>query len=190
VHDLLIAPHWQQVTAAVAADRAARVHALARSGLGALLTSVPGVAGWDGQTLELAYPSTRTVRLAGRGLTLVPSYFCTRAPVTLIDPELPPVLIYPANHGAGRSAVTDGASQRLVALLGRTRADCLAALDTPCTTSGLAARLGTTVGTASKHAAVLRDARLVESRRTGGAVQHHRTRLGEALLLAGGTHEL
>ncbi|PXY28587.1 ArsR/SmtB family transcription factor [Prauserella flavalba] len=178
-HDALVAPRWHEVCRIVAADRAARVRALARDGAGALLASVPGVLGWNGEVLDIAYPGTRTLELAGRGLTLVPSYFCAGRPVTLVDHDLPPVLIYPAGDGGGGNP---SPGRRLVPLLGRTRADCLRALTTPLSTSALAARLGTSVGTASKQAAVLRESGLVDSTRDGGAVVHHVTALGEALL--------
>ncbi|HET6703963.1 winged helix-turn-helix domain-containing protein [Amycolatopsis sp.] len=180
-YDLLISPCLHHVRDTVAADRAARVGVLGRDGVGALLKGIPGVRRWDGELLDIAYPASRTVRLAGRGLTLVPSYFCAGSPVTLIDPELPPVLIYPAQDIVARPG--DG-SAGLVALLGRTRAESLGALRVPRTTSKLAACLGTSIGTASKQAAVLRAAGLVTSERQGSAIVHRLTRLGVALLSA------
>ncbi|WP_410655999.1 ArsR/SmtB family transcription factor [Amycolatopsis sp. lyj-112] len=180
-YDLMIAPVWHSVRETVAIDRAKRIRTLAGEGAGALLGGIPGVRGWDGDVLEIAYPTTRTVRLDGRGLILVPSHFCAGRPVTLIDPALPPVLIYPARRAATRHAVT---TPELVALLGRTRAESLGALRVPRTTSKLASCLGTSIGTASKQAAVLREAGLVTSVRQGGAILHHLTRLGMALLTA------
>lgn len=180
-YDLLVAPFWHGVRETVAVDRAKRVRTLAGEGAGALLGGIPGVRGWDGDVLEIAYPTTRTVRLDGRGLILVPSHFCAGKPVTLIDPALPPVLIYPAGRAAARHAAT---TPELVALLGRTRAESLGALRVPRTTSKLASCLGTSIGTASKQATVLREAGLVTSVRQGGAILHHLTRLGTALLAA------
>ncbi|MFS8097963.1 winged helix-turn-helix domain-containing protein [Lentzea alba] len=180
-YSALVAPFGHEVRAAVAADRATRLHRLSTEGVGGLLQSLPGVIGWDGRTLALAYPATRTVPLAGRGLMLIPSLFCRGAPVTLIDPDRTPVLVYPA---AGPQRAPDSAS--LVALLGRTRADCLSALRTMYNTSQLAERLGTSVGTASKQAAVLREAGLVSSLRDGGTVWHELTPLGADLLAGRG----
>lgn len=180
VYDLLVAPHWQQIRGSVLDDRAERARRLALHGVGSLLTSLPGVIGWDGHTLDVRYPSARTVHLAGRGLTLVPSHFCQGRPVTMIDPGRPPVLIYPVRHRA--EPVVPQLSPGLVALLGRTRAECLGALDTSRSTSDLAGRLGTSIGTASKHAAVLRSAGLVRSVRRGGTVLHNLTSLGADLL--------
>ncbi|WP_461157343.1 ArsR/SmtB family transcription factor [Saccharopolyspora tripterygii] len=182
-HDALIAPQWHQIRRTVATDRESRLDALARGGVHELLAGTPTVTGWNGTVLETAYPSTRTVDLAGRGLTLVPSYFCVGTPVTWIDPELPPVLIYPAAP-VPEPGEPSSPSPRLVALLGRTRAECLVALSSPRTTSDLAASLGCSVGTASKQAAVLRESGLISSDRRGGAVLHSLTRLGAALLTA------
>lgn len=187
-HDALVAPQWHQISRTVGADRQERLAALARGGVENLLTGIPAVTGWDGTVLETAYPSTRTVELAGRGLTLVPSYFCVGAPVTWIDPELPPVLIYPANP-VPEPREGAAASPRLVALLGRTRAECLTALSTPKSTSDLADSLDSSVGTASKQAAVLRESGLISSVRRGCAVRHGLTGLGAALITADQTRD-
>jgi DNA-binding transcriptional ArsR family regulator len=72
-----------------------------------------------------------------------------------------------------------------VSLLGRTRAECLRLLVTPRTTSQLADAAGTSVGTASKQAAVLSGAGLISSTRQGGAVLHATTSLGMGLLVGG-----
>ncbi|MFJ9539222.1 ArsR family transcriptional regulator [Streptomyces sp. NPDC101225] len=50
------------------------------------------------------------------------------------------------------------------------------------TTTALAAALRLAPSTASRHAAVLREAGLVATRRAGNRVLHHRTILGRALL--------
>jgi DNA-binding transcriptional ArsR family regulator len=179
-YSTLVAPSGHEIRAVVSADRATRLHRLSTDGVGGLLSSLPGVIDWNGRTLKLAYPTTRTVWLAGRGLTLTPTLFCRGAPVTLIDPERTPVLVYPA-ASPEQNGVPDSAA-RLVALLGRTRADCLRALRAMHNTSQLAERLGTSVGTASKQATVLREAGLVSSLRDGGTVWHKLTPLGADLL--------
>jgi DNA-binding transcriptional ArsR family regulator len=122
----------------------------------------------------------RTLSLAGRGITLIPSYFCTGAPVTLIDPALQPALVYPARHPL--DAAAPELPEALIPLLGRTRAECLHLLHTPHTTSQIAERLGVSVGSASKQATILRNAGLIDSTRSGGAVVHRLTTLGANLL--------
>lgn len=179
-HELMLAPHWRDIQAVVRTDRTARMRTLAGDGLGSVLVGMPGVRGWDGTTLEIDYPLSRTVHLGGRGLTFLPSYFCVDRPVTFIDPELPPVLIYPA---AGDGAATIGTDyERLDALLSRTRAECLGALTTPRSTSTLARAVGISIPSASKQAAVLREAGLVDSVRDGNSMRHQVTDLGAALL--------
>jgi DNA-binding transcriptional ArsR family regulator len=79
----------------------------------------------------------------------------------------------------------DGHNRRspLDALLGRTRAAVLDAIAAaPCTTSELARRTGTAVPSASQHAAVLRAADLIVTRRVGRAVRHTLTPFGAGLL--------
>lgn len=180
-YEALLAPQWHEISGATAADRASRGRLLAREGVGGLLAGIPGVISWDGQVLEIGYGRrTHTVHLAGRGLTLLPSFFCMERPITLIDPDLPPVLVYPA-AGTPLTGVLE-VSPRLIALLGRTRAECLSALTSTRTTSELAAAVGTSIASASKHATVLRESGLVTSVRHRGAVRHHLTQLGMALL--------
>jgi DNA-binding transcriptional ArsR family regulator len=180
-HALLVEPRWAEVRKAVAADHAARTRDLASHGVHALLANLPGVVSWDGRVLRTGYPVDRTVHLRGRGLVLQPSYFCLGNPVTWLDPELPPVLVFQVlGH---RTPVDVTVPERLVALLGRTRAECLRALLSPLTTTELAERLGTSVGTASKQATVLRETGLVVSDRRGVRVLHSTTTLGLTLLV-------
>ncbi|AXB42480.1 ArsR/SmtB family transcription factor [Amycolatopsis albispora] len=178
-HDLLVAPHWPEVGGVVGADRARRADTLVTAGVGQMLAELPGVVGWDGAELLMRYPVERTVHLSGRGLTLVPAYFCTDRPVTLMDPERVPVLVYPA---AGGLPAERAVSPELVKLLGRTRAECLGAVGVPRSTSELAHLLGTSVSAASKQATVLREAGLLRSERQGAAVVHSLTQLGAGLL--------
>lgn len=181
-HDLFVAPHWNEIQQVVAVDRANRARELAAHGVGTLLRNLPGILGWDGRVLQTLYPEKRTVHLAGRGLILLPSYFCWGNPITWIDPELPPVLVYQARGRNVPSLPDLSVSDRLVSLVGRTRAECLRALTVARTTSELAHQLGTSIGTASKQATVLRDGGLITSRRRGTAVLHTITSLGIALM--------
>lgn len=181
-YQLLVAPHWDTAREAVAADRRERAGQALTDGVGTLLRNLPGVLSWDGHVLHTQYPEERKVHLAGRGLILLPSYFCWGNPVTWIAPELPPVLVYEAagNHERHPDVPL---SAPLVSLIGRTRAECLRALVVPRTTTELAEHLRTSVGTASKQAAVLRDTDLITSNRRGSAVVHSITALGLNLLI-------
>lgn len=181
-YDLLIGPYWTRIKESFARERAQRTGKLADGGVGAMLASLPGVESWDGRVLRTGYPDDRTVHLAGRGLVLLPSYFCWGHPVTWIDPSLPPVLVYQAHHRRGVDLVSPVLSPHLVTLLGRTRAECLRLLLAPRTTTELADRLGVSAGAASKQASVLRDSGLVTTSRHGKTVRHNATTLGIALL--------
>ena len=76
------------------------------------------------------------------------------------------------------------AARPLSDLLGRTRAAVLGAVRGGRTTTELAHTVGTSLGSASQHAAVLRSAGLISTHRTGPAVLHSLTPLGESLLQA------
>ncbi|MDI3404184.1 transcriptional regulator [Streptomyces cavernicola] len=177
-HDEFLAPHWPRVDQCVHGERARRSRDVLDGGVGQLLQSLELCGRWTAPTLTCSYPRDRDLHLKGRGITLIPSYFCTRFPVTFIDPELPPILVYPATHQS-RPANTPRAA--LSALLGRTRATVLCSLDTPCSTSELALRSGVSIPSASQHASTLRNAGLISSSRQRSAMLHTLTRLGREL---------
>ncbi|MGC1213722.1 MAG: winged helix-turn-helix domain-containing protein [Micromonospora sp.] len=186
-----ITPYWPRIQAAVKADRARRARALLDGGVEALLESLRPAMRWNAGVLEvLEYPDTRELHLDGRGLLLVPSFFCARTPVALLDPALPPVLVYPVDRlgglasepGPGAGPATDGNREALAALLGRTRAAVLEATDDGCTTGEVARRLDISPAAASQHTAVLRNAGLLVSQRDRNRVLHTLTPLGRAIL--------
>ncbi|TCB99907.1 ArsR family transcriptional regulator [Micromonospora zingiberis] len=182
--ELALRPYWPRVQAAVEADRARRARAVLDGGVEGLLTSLrPGVR-WNSGTLEIpGYPSSRELHLQGRGLLLVPSFFCADTPVALLDPTLPPVLVYPVDRLGGLAPEEAKKSEAaLAALLGRTRAAVLAASDDGCSTGELARRLHISPAAASQHATVLRNAGLLVSHRDRNTVLHTLTPLGRAVL--------
>lgn len=177
--EAVVVPHQRTIDAAVHADQSLRTRDLLRGGVDRLLGGLPAPLRWKPPVLETAYPIDRDLHLAGRGLTLVPAYFCWGTPVTLIDPELPPVLVYPVAPECGRH---DPARGRLAELLGQTRAEALLALRVPQSTTELASRIGTSVASASRHTGVLRESGLIRSTRQANTVVHVVTRLGQRLL--------
>jgi DNA-binding transcriptional ArsR family regulator len=183
-HEAVIEPAWPVVRTRVERDRGRRMHALAGGGCERLLNGFRPLMRWDAPVLEVAYPVDRDLVLAGRGLLLVPAYFCWRAPVTLVDDELRPVLVYPIEHDPRvtpeRPTATD--DRPLTDLLGRTRAAVLRAVESGGTTTQLSRRSGTSLASASQHATVLREAGLISTRRDGSAVLHTLTPLGMAVL--------
>ncbi|NYH45069.1 DNA-binding transcriptional ArsR family regulator [Micromonospora jinlongensis] len=187
---LAINPYWSRIQAAVAADRARRARALLDGGVEGLLTSLRPAMRWEGGVLEVRhYPHNREMHLDGRGLLLVPSFFCASTPVALLDPALPPVLVYPVDRLGGlapadRIAATpsDAPRDSLAALLGRTRAAVLQATDEGSTTGEVARQLNISPAAASQHATVLRNAGLLVSHRERNSVLHTLTPLGRAML--------
>ncbi|MCI4064364.1 winged helix-turn-helix domain-containing protein [Micromonospora sp. R77] len=188
--ELALAPYWPRIQAAVDADRARRARALLDGGVEGLLASLRPRMRWDAGVLEVVdYPDTRELHLDGRGLLLVPSFFCARTPVALLDPTLPPVLVYPVDRLGGLvpelgngTAPAPGGRDALAALLGRTRAAVLEATDDGCTTGEVARRLHISPAAASQHTTVLRNAGLLVSQRERNRVLHTLTPLGRAVL--------
>jgi len=178
-HAAAVAPHTGLVGESVAADHAHRVRCLVTGGLAGLFESLRPMVRWRPPVLEVAYDVDRDIELGGRGLRLVPSYFCDRAPVSLADPDLPPVLVYPIAQEFRWARAGRG---RLDALLGRTRSAVLRSIQDGATTTQLARRGGTSLASVSRNTAVLRDAGLISSHRHSSAVLHSLTALGVALL--------
>lgn len=180
-----IAPYWARISVEVEADRQRRGQVLTDGGPGALLRTLHPVLRWRGSVLSM--PNTlgdRVLRLNGRGLLLVPSFFCWGRPTMLRDPTLPPVLIYPIVHtGDWTTPRADADLDRLAALLGRTRAAALNALSHGAHTTGeLASILRISPGTASEHVTVLRNAGLAATHRVRNTAHHTLRPLGLELL--------
>jgi DNA-binding transcriptional ArsR family regulator len=194
-YDIALAPIWSRVEAVVEGDRIRRVRAVAGQGTEGLLESLRPSMRWQAggaQTpepfhgeLQVDYPLQRELHLDGRGLLLLPSYFCWRYPVTLLDPALPPVLVYPAQRADARTGDVETNRVALAALLGGTRAAALAAIGVGCSTTDLARRVGVSTAAASQHATILRNAGLITSQRERNLMMHSITTLGAAVLNGG-----
>ncbi|GAA4716108.1 winged helix-turn-helix domain-containing protein [Phytohabitans rumicis] len=183
-HDLIIAPYRHGIETAIDRDRSARVSALAGGGVEGLLGSLRPLATWSAGELRVPTHRDQELHLDGRGLLLVPSYFCVSGPLTMLDPALPPVLIYPIERRPDVLPLREQAKpDPLKALIGATRAAVLQAISTnPGTTEELARRVGISAASASEHAGVLRRSGLVFSYRDGNRMRHQLTPLGLALL--------
>lgn len=180
--EVAITPYLPQIRAAVEADRAHRARTMLDSGAEGLLAGLhPGIQ-WSDGVLEVSnYPTERELRLDGRGILLVPSFFCCGAAITLVDPTLPPVLVYPVDRLGGLAGRASGGAA-LAALVGRTRAQVLDVVGDGALTTEVARRLGISPAAASQHTTVLRNAGLILSRRDRNTVRHTLTPLGRALL--------
>ena len=178
VHDVLATSSSAQAESAVEADHGRRAQARSAGGVHGLLGSLAPMARWLPPVLYINCPVDRDVHLAGRGLRLIPSYYCSRMPVALAAGDLTPVLVYPVDHELPAQDVPDA----LRNLLGRTRANVLAAVRYTATTGEVARRLGVSPASASEHVHVLAAANLVRSQRAGGQVLHTLTPVGAVLL--------
>lgn len=185
-HRTALAPYWRAVHAQLEADRATRLHALATGGVTRLLTQLHPQARWRPPVLELPYPVDQDLFLNGRGLVLLPSFFCFGVPITLKNPDTAPVLVYPAvrsrGWAGGGTAQDEAGPGPLAALLGRTRATVMHLLVHASTTGELARRADISAASASQHATVLRQAGLVSTHRQGNTVRHTLSPLGAELL--------
>ncbi|MDP9795660.1 DNA-binding transcriptional ArsR family regulator [Catenuloplanes nepalensis] len=182
--EVAVAPYWTEISGAVADDRALRGTLMLDHGAGHLLDDLGPRCEWNAPVLQIhGYPMDRDMHLDGRGLLLVPSYFCWQDPIALANPELPPMLVYPAHRQRPAATVgTPDGSRRLGPLIGTTRLEVLRAVTVAATTGEISRRVGISPATASHHATVLREAGLITSRRHANLVLHQITEIGRALL--------
>ncbi|WP_168207573.1 ArsR/SmtB family transcription factor [Microlunatus elymi] len=176
----LVEPDRTAIETAIGTHRADVMQTMMQGGVEAVLDTLFAGGRWRSPWLESAYPVERTVELKGRGLLLVPSFFCFRMPVMLADDSLDPVLVYPIEHAVGEAG-SDGIAE----LIGSTRAAVLSSIADGASTSEVAARVGISLATASHHTTILRQAGLVTSIRRANSVVHSPSSLGYALLGAG-----
>jgi DNA-binding transcriptional ArsR family regulator len=186
----LLAPDWPHLRAICERDVVHRVGLIGEHGWQAAIEDLhSGVYCRDGG-IELNSVSGGTVRLDGEGLLLIPSVFVWPTMAAHLEAPWPKTLIYPARGIAALWETPDAAApDALGALLGRSRARVLAALDAPASTSQLARRLGLATGAVGDHLAVLRNAGLLSRARSGRSVLYRRTSLGDALASGAGTRD-
>ncbi|WUT08613.1 helix-turn-helix domain-containing protein (plasmid) [Streptomyces sp. NBC_00704] len=190
-HRITVAPYWSRVRSHLGEVRAAYVGTMADGGVEQLLTTLCGsLVRWRPPVLEVVHPHDADIHLNGRGLVIAPTVFSTQQVELLfppMDPARAPILAVPTLSGTSLDTalwegVGESTAPSLDDLLGRTRAAVLRATVGGCGTTELARRLNISPATASHHARVLRNARLVTTRHEGKTVLHTVTSLGIALL--------
>ncbi|MFE0460365.1 DUF5937 family protein [Kitasatospora sp. NPDC058965] len=184
--DAAVAPHWPRMERLLEGDVLHRARRMAQGGPAALFDGLHPKVGWQDDELRIVQRRQTAGRslAAGRGLVLVPSVFIWPGAVFESDEtRYQPGLCYPA-RGIATLWERGGAAppEALAALLGRGRAQLLAELDSPASTTELAARTGQSAPNVSHHLAVLHAAGLLARHRTGRSVLYLRTALAEALL--------
>jgi DNA-binding transcriptional ArsR family regulator len=190
-YHLAVAPYWPPITAVFDAARAACARTLTDGGLDLLLATLHPRIRWNPPVLEVVgYRDGERLDLDGRGLLLNLGVLSPvpRASVTVTPGGRVPVLLAPIWERPSLAALDGNGvpAAGLAALLGRTRAKAIRAIAAGCTTTELARALGVAATTASEHATVLRNARLINTRRHRNAVLHTLTPLGAALLQVNG----
>lgn len=180
-HAALIEPAWPGIRESFDRDVAERSRTAAQSGLMAALEALHTSARWVDTTLEFDAEVELSVRLGGRGVTLLPSAFWTGRPLIAAPPDGSALIIYPARQPLPLIDTPAG-NPPLAGLLGSNRAAVLALAATPRSTSEIARMLGISAASASVHARMLRDAGLLVTDRTGRTTRHSLTSLGARLL--------
>ena len=181
--DHLLAPHWPRIEALVEGEFSRRGWQLARVGAAAAFDDIHAVVRFEDDALLIDRAYDADIELGGRGLLLVPSVFVAPEVWSMTDAPWQPAVIYPpAGVGELWAPPARAREDALGDLLGRRRAQVLAALTTPRSTLELARRLPASPAGVSAHLKALREAGLVAGRREGRAVRYARTPLGDALL--------
>jgi DNA-binding transcriptional ArsR family regulator len=179
----LLAPEWPGMRAVCERDVLHRAADLGRAGWAAALSGLGPKVRWRDGGIELTGHGGPAGALGGEGLLLVPSVLIWPGTAVFGDDPWPKAIIYPV-RGVGAlfepspAAVPDA----LAALLGRSRAQLLAALGEPASTTHLAAVFGLATGAVGDHLAVLHRSGLVERARSGRSVLYSRTPLGDAVV--------
>lgn len=181
----LLEPQWPTLERLLRADVSSRARRISEHGLAAMVGTLHEQVTWRDDVVEVRIPThSQTIDCTGTGLMLVPSVF-RRTCGAVGDAPAHPMLFYPA-HGISETwheqDVDDGTA--LATLLGEGRARVLTSLDEPLSTTETARACDLAVSTASHHLTVLRNAALVDSRRTAHMVLHTRTPVGDALVAA------
>jgi hypothetical protein len=184
---LAIEPWWGRIRTTLENDMLYRGRQLGRGGHAQLFDGLAPQVRWYDSALHIRHRRFSGHRaLRGEGLMLVPSAFVWPCVFSSSIPPWQPNLTYPA-RGVGelwQPGPTD-ASEAVGRLLGRSRALLLAQLESPASTTELAALTGLTAGGVSQHLSILHGAGLVTPHRAGRVVLYARTAVAESLLAGG-----
>jgi len=176
-----VEPHWPRIRSVLDADLAHRARQLTEGGPAMLFADLDRRTAWQGDRLEVDMRSQHRTALAGRGLVIVPSAFGWQSSSAIATGDWQPTLFYPARGLELLWEPGASAPDALAGVLGRGRADLLAHLDAPRSTTELARRLEVSAGGVSQHLSALKAAGLVSSSRRGREVLYLRTELAERL---------
>lgn len=183
-----VEPFWPRLRSVLLADVDARLEQLARNGIQEVFKTLhprvrPNSTGLEIMRGVTCCHYTNNVPEPGMGLILVPNAFVWPDTLVLnVQPFVPTITYAPRGVGRLWETVRETSESPVSALLGRTRAQILAQLDVPMTTTQLACALDLAAATVSGHLRVLSGSGLAEPLRSGREVFYQRGELGEALL--------
>ncbi|MEQ4301709.1 DUF5937 family protein [Plantactinospora sp. B6F1] len=175
----IMAGSWPGLHQILDVDVRHRAEVASRVGFGAVFNDLHALLDWDGTRFTMRRPLNINLD-AATAVVLVPSVFLP-GPALWLGTAGQAMFGYPA-RGRGRVWAAPDAPAVESALLGIRRAALLDDLDTPRSTSELAARHHLSAATVSYHLARLRRAGLVTGRRSGHRVLYQRTEQSAALL--------
>ncbi|MEU0095564.1 DUF5937 family protein [Kribbella sp. NPDC006257] len=180
-----IEPYWARIRAVHDADIAHRMEQLTTGGFARVFADLHQEVEYAGDRLVIHKPQHQSSRVArGLGVVLIPCVFAWPQLIVLHQDPYQPTLTYPPRGVGEIWAGRQPAVEPMGALIGRSRAALLANLALPLSTSQLAKEVEMTLPAVSQQLAVLRQCRLITSRRSGRWILHQRTPLGTELLLA------
>jgi DNA-binding transcriptional ArsR family regulator len=179
----VLATDWARRERILRADVVARTSRLAAQGWAAVLRDLGRDREWvgDGHLRINNYDLPSRVLPDDADLFFVPVNHRARWVGWLLPQRY--AVYYPVAGALAR--VDAGAPDGLERLVGRNRARLLIALESPSSTTGLAARTSLAMGSVGDHLKVLLAAGLVLRRRSGREVLYWRTAVGDALVASG-----
>ncbi|MEQ4305913.1 winged helix-turn-helix domain-containing protein [Plantactinospora sp. B6F1] len=173
-------PDWPRRQRLFEADIVSRTHLLSSGGWAATLDEMrPGMRWLGHGRLQINTYDLPPVDLGDAGLLFVPST-SARGWVGSDRPDRHTV-VYPC-RGILADPAYGAPPAALSRLLGPVRAEILARLESPASTTGLVAATGHGLGSVGGHLRVLLDAQLVRRRRSGRYVLYFRTPDGDRLV--------
>jgi DNA-binding transcriptional ArsR family regulator len=187
--DRALADSWPRIRSLLDHDVLYRARQIADGGTRRLFADLDPAVKWSDGVLQAecgAGPSPdETLELDDRGLLLLPSAFVWPKVTVVTAAPWQPTLIYPA-RGIGTlwSPEREPPPDALAKLVGQSRAALLLTLDSPRSTTELAATLELSPGAVSQHLGVLREAGLVCGHRVARTVLYMRSSDGDRLLAA------
>ncbi|GAB3270483.1 DUF5937 family protein [Sinomonas notoginsengisoli] len=179
-----VEPYWPKLRSVLLADIDSRLEELSRYGIQEVFKTLHPSVRPTPTGLEITRGCEATdLPAPGSGLILVPNAFVWPSTLVLnIAPFVPTITYAPRGVGRLWETTRETRESPVSRLLGRTRAQILAQLDVPMTTTQLACALDLAAGTVNAHLKVLAESGLAEALRAGREVFYQRGRVGEELL--------